>query len=105
MKLKPFLEKEKEYHCDEFNNLKASDEFEKGIEADYETMGEANIGGYNTARKEDGEVEVELNVEKVVQVLIKTGYGLPSSKIEQEYRKIAQALNDNLEKCLVRKEE
>ncbi|KKL53694.1 hypothetical protein LCGC14_2272880 [marine sediment metagenome] len=49
---------EKEYYYEETNNLEVFDEFERSMESLYETMGEANIGGYNEARKTFGEVDL-----------------------------------------------
>lgn len=98
MKLKSLLGKEKDeylvYHCNYMANK-----------------------DYNTARKEDGEVEVELDVEKVAEMLneIEGVKYLESSedKIDRVHADVmrnnhkvsAQALNDHLGEILVRKEE
>lgn len=54
-----------------------------------------------TARKQDGEVEVELNVKKVAKILYEeTGIRDEDSR---SCIKIAQVLNSRLGECLVRK--
>lgn len=65
--------------------------------------------GYNTARKEDGEVEVELDVKKAL-IIIEKGTGIYKEALifadgqgSDNTLKILRLLNDHLAECLVRK--
>ena len=90
MKLKALLGKEKKHY-----NLPYPISSAKRIIVD------KAVDGYNTARKEDSEIEIELDVYKTIEVLSEI---IPHFKFFEfnEKKCEAQALADNLDKIIKR---